>query len=137
MRLKRNAAGPRIEMLSLMDLVFLLLVVLMYAMLSMAVHRGLPVTLPRSSAVEHEKHVAIALSISASGEVFLDRVPLALEALSSILAARRAAADDPEGLSIRIFADRSVVCQTLFTVLDGVRAAGITRVSLQGEMEHK
>ena len=137
MRLRRSAAGPRIEMLPLMDMVFLLLVVFMYAMLSMAVHHGLPVSLPASSAAEHEKHAAIALSISASGEVFLDKEPVAVEALSSILAARKAASDDPEGISIRIFADRSVAYQAVYTVLDGVRAAGITRVSLLGDTENK
>ena len=36
----------RIEMLPLIDIVFLLLVFFIYAMLSMAVHRGLPVALP-------------------------------------------------------------------------------------------
>ena len=35
----------RIEMLPLIDIVFLLLVFFIYAMLSMAVHRGLPVEL--------------------------------------------------------------------------------------------
>ncbi len=40
----------RIEMLPLIDIVFLLLVFFIYAMLSMAVHRGLPVVLPTSSA---------------------------------------------------------------------------------------
>ena len=40
----------RIEMIPLIDIVFLLLVVFIYAMLSMAVHRGLPVVLPSSAA---------------------------------------------------------------------------------------
>jgi biopolymer transport protein ExbD len=137
MRLRRSAAGPRIEMLPLMDMVFLLLVVFMYAMLSMTVHHGLPVTLPTSSAAEIEKNAALALTISASGEVFLDKEPVAVEALSSILAARKAALDDPEGISIRVFADKSVAYQAVYTVLDGVRAAGITRVSLQAETESK
>ena len=135
MRLTRNASKPRIEMLPLMDMVFLLLVVFIYAMLSMAVHRGLPVALPNSSAVELEKHVAIALSITATGEVYLDKEAVAVEALPSLLAARRAEADDPQGVSIRIFADKSVVYQALFKVLDGVKAAGITRVSLLGDTD--
>ena len=137
MRLRRNAAGPRIEMLPLMDMVFLLLVVFIYAMLSMAVHRGLPVALPTSSAAGVEKNAALALTISASGEVFLNKEPVAAEALPSILAARKAASDDPEGISIRVFADKSVAYQAVYTVLDGVRAAGITRVSLLGDTENK
>ena len=43
---------PRIEMLPLIDIVFLLLVFFIYAMLSMAVHRSLPVVLPTSSAAQ-------------------------------------------------------------------------------------
>ncbi len=39
----------RIEMLPLIDIVFLLLVVFIYTMLSMSVHRGLEVCLPASS----------------------------------------------------------------------------------------
>ncbi len=46
---------PRIEMLPLIDIVFLLLVFFIYAMLSMAVHRGLPVELPLSTTAEIDK----------------------------------------------------------------------------------
>jgi len=56
MKLNLNAhKSVRIEMLPLIDIVFLLLVVFIYAMLSMAVHRGLPVLLPSSSTSEIEK----------------------------------------------------------------------------------
>ena len=46
----------RIEMLPLIDIVFLLLVFFIYAMLSMAVHRGLPVELPLSTTAEIDKN---------------------------------------------------------------------------------
>ena len=45
----RVAKKARIEMLPLIDIVFLLLVFFIYTMLSMAVHRGLPVVLPNST----------------------------------------------------------------------------------------
>ncbi|MBW2339659.1 MAG: biopolymer transporter ExbD, partial [Deltaproteobacteria bacterium] len=51
--------GPRrrarIEILPLIDIVFLLLVFFIYAMLSMAVHRGVPVILPTSSSARIER----------------------------------------------------------------------------------
>ena len=53
----------RIEMIPLIDIVFLLLVVFIYAMLSMAVHRGLPVALPASSAAEIEKSLVLSVTI--------------------------------------------------------------------------
>ncbi len=47
MKINLPAPGkPRIEMLPLIDIVFLLLVVFIYSMLSMSVHRGLSVTFP-------------------------------------------------------------------------------------------
>ena len=46
---------PRIEMLPLIDIVFLLLVFFIYAMLSMAVHKALPVALPQSSTAKIDK----------------------------------------------------------------------------------
>ena len=55
---------PRIEMLPLIDVVFLLLVVFIYTMLSMAVHKGMPVSLPESSAVKPEKNIVLAVTIN-------------------------------------------------------------------------
>ena len=40
----RTPRRARIEMLPLIDILFLLLVFFIYAMLSMALHRGLPVS---------------------------------------------------------------------------------------------
>ena len=54
--------SPRIEMLPLIDIVFLLLVFFIYAMLSMAVHRGMPVILPTSSTAEIDKELIISVT---------------------------------------------------------------------------
>jgi biopolymer transport protein ExbD len=86
----------RIEMIPLIDIVFLLLVFFIYTMLSMAVHRGLPVILPTSSTAK----------IRARGE---------------------------KETGVLLFADRSLPYQRLFRVLDEIRMAGLTRISLQAE----
>ena len=54
MRLRRKKVKPRVEMLPLMDVVFLLLVFFIYSMLTMAVHRGVALTLPVSGTAERE-----------------------------------------------------------------------------------
>ena len=46
---RRKLKAVRIEMLPLIDVVFLLLVFFIYAMLSMAIHRGMQLDLPQSS----------------------------------------------------------------------------------------
>ena len=63
------AKKARIEMLPLIDIVFLLLVFFIYAMLSMAVHRGLPVILPTSSTAKIEKNLIISVTVKADGTI--------------------------------------------------------------------
>jgi biopolymer transport protein ExbD len=122
----------RIEMIPLMDLLFLLLVFFMYAMLSMAVHRGLPVHLPASDAAEADTERSLAISVKVDGTVFVDREPVAMADLPSVLAAAaEGAGAGPR--AVMLFADRDLPYQRLFEVLDRIRAAGLSRVSLQAE----
>ena len=120
----------RIEMIPLIDIVFLLLVVFIYAMLSMAVHRGLPVTLPASRAAEIEKSLVLSVTMQRDGSVYLDNVPVPLEELSQALRSR---ADGQANPGVLLFADKDVSYQDLFGVLDRIRQAGLHRISLQAE----
>jgi biopolymer transport protein ExbD len=118
----------RIEILPLIDIVFLLLVFFIYAMLSMAVHRGVPVNLPASSSSEIEKKLSISVTIKESGDIVLDTVPILLKDLARQL---REKARNSEGIGVLLFADREVSCQLLVKVLDQIRDAGVNKVSLQ------
>jgi biopolymer transport protein ExbD len=122
---KRRA---RIEILPLIDIVFLLLVFFIYAMLSMAVHRGVPVNLPTSSSAEIEKKLTVSVTVKDSGDIMLDTVRVRLKDLAPQL---REKARISEGLGVLLFADREVSCQLLVKVLDQIRMAGVNRVSLQ------
>lgn len=122
--------SPRIEMLPLIDVVFLLLVVFIYAMLSMAVHKGLPVALPESSTALTDRQSPIAITVTAGGDIFVDKLPVPLNRLRAFLR-ERDAADRKTG--VLLFADRGLAYQDLFRVLDQVRLAGVSRISLQAE----
>jgi biopolymer transport protein ExbD len=122
----------RIEILPLIDIVFLLLVFFIYAMLSMAVHRGVPVNLPSSSSSEIEKKLTLSVAIKDSGDIVLDRDRVPLKDLAPRLRAKAAITED---LGVLLFADREVSCQLLVKVLDQIRIAGVTRVSLQTAKE--
>jgi biopolymer transport protein ExbD len=119
----------RIEILPLIDIVFLLLVFFIYAMLSMAVHRGVPVNLPASSSAEIEKKLTVSVTIKESGDIMLDTDRVPLQDLAPLLRTKA------EGLGVLLFADREVSCQLLVKVLDQIRIAGVTRVSLQTTKE--
>ena len=127
-----NTHQPRVEMLPLIDVVFLLLVVFIYTMLSMAVHKGMPVSLPAGQRVQPEKKASISVTVSRAGEIFVNKVPVALEELRTVLK-RHPDVDAETG--VLLFADREVAYQKLFDVLERVRQSGLHRISLQAEGE--
>lgn len=124
--------GPRIEMLPLIDIVFLLLVFFIYAMLSMAVHRALPISLPKSGTAEIDNQSRIAVSVTHDGAVFIDKEPVELNNLDEILG-NKSVAEKEKG--VEVFADSLVEYQRLFLVLDSIKKAGISQISLQAEKD--
>ena len=122
---------PRIEMLPLIDIVFLLLVFFIYAMLSMALHRSLPVVLPASTAAQVDTRQSLTVTVQPGGEIFLDKARLSLEELQSALTEKKLEANDEQPLQVDLFADRDISYQELYRVLDTIRTAGIADVSLQ------
>ena len=124
----------RIEMLHLIDVVFLLLVVFIYTMLSMAVHNGLPVSLPQSSTAQPEKELTLAITIKENHEVFIDKTLIQLENLTDVLIEKSEQGRDN---GILVFADNTVPYQTLFAVLDKIKEAGLSEISLQAEARNQ
>ena len=123
---------PRIEMLPLIDIVFLLLVFFIYAMLSMAVHRGLPVELPLSTTAEIDKKLILSVSVEADETIYVDKERVALENLTQVLQSKAGHIREP---GVLIFADRSLRYQMIYKVLDKIRQAGLSRISLQADFE--
>jgi biopolymer transport protein ExbD len=136
MKIRNRASKPaRIEMLPLIDIVFLLLVFFIYAMLSMAVHRGMELNLPESSQAEISRETPLSLSIQAgqSGpDIFLGKqaVPLAELGLQLSLAN-----DSREKPHVLIFAEETLPYQQLYLVLDELHKTGINNISLQASSE--
>lgn len=121
----------RIEMLPLIDIVFLLLVFFIYAMLSMAVHKALPVALPESATAAIDAGEGISVTIMQNGSIFINRQAVPLNELTATLL-RRPLADRQKG--VQVFADQGVEYQQLFNVLDRIRQAGIAKLSLEAEV---
>ena len=124
----------RIEMLPLIDIVFLLLVFFIYAMLSMAVHRGIPVVLPVSATAKIDKKLILSVSIKSDGSIYVDEDTVALNELKTVLLQKAQAAKEP---GVLLFAERNISYQKLFHVLDQIRLAGLSRISLQAEIEQQ
>ena len=140
MKLRNTVIKPaRIEMLPLIDIVFLLLVFFIYAMLSMAVHRTLPVDLPSSTTVQRDTKKTIDLTIQATDggiDIFVDKQAVELDRLTDTLIENKTSMkeSDPE---VQIYGDKAVSYQQLFDVLDRIKSAGLNRISLAAEVESK
>ena len=122
----------RIEMLPLIDIVFLLLVFFIYAMLSMAVHRGLPILLPTSSTADIDKSLVLSVTIKSDGTLYVDREQINFNDLTAVLKRKIETGNDP---GVLLFAERSLSYQNLFRVLDQIRMADVHRISLQADVE--
>ncbi|MEA3357965.1 MAG: biopolymer transporter ExbD [Thermodesulfobacteriota bacterium] len=123
----------RIEMLPLIDIVFLLLVFFIYAMLSMVVNRGISVNLPVSSTAKTEKGLPLSVVIKENGDILLDGHNILLKDLSALLKLRT---DKGEHPGLFLSSDKKVSCQRLINVMDRIREAGISRISLQTNKEN-
>lgn len=138
MKLKRSfrRRPARIEMIPLIDIVFLLLVFFIYAMLSMAVHRGMTLDLPESAQAQLDPESKLSVFVQMKNgriHLFLDREQVDQAELEERLRAWRV--DHPDSAEVLLFADRGVSYQQLYRVLDRVSAAGVTAISLQAEPE--
>ena len=122
----------RIDMLPLIDIVFLLLVFSIYAMLSMAVHHALPVALPLSTTAPLDKQVTLSVTVKRDGAVFVDDVFVELDQLADTLRIKAETAIEP---GVLLFADNQITYQTLYGVIDQIKMAGIDRLSLECERQ--
>jgi biopolymer transport protein ExbD len=132
MRLKIQHKPPRIELIPLVDIIFLLLVFFIYSMLSMAVYRGIPVTLPQAETVEGEKEQAVFITVDKKGNVFVDKALISRNELLGRL--KKEQITFPQKTAI-ISADGDAPYRAFVDVLDKVRLAGFVKVSMEARPE--
>jgi len=118
----------RIEMIPLIDVVFLLLIFFIYAMLSMTIHKGIPVLLPKAKTSLIDREQYLSISISRNHRIFVDETEVPMERLL-----QRLSELCKEKPSLRVFirGDRRIPYELLVRVLDTVRASGLSKVSLE------
>jgi biopolymer transport protein ExbD len=130
MKLHLKQKSARIELIPLIDIIFLLLVFFIYSMLSMAVYRGIPVTLPNAETVENAKEQAVFITVDKEGNVFVDKELIAMDELLGRL--KREQAAFPQKIAI-ISGDGDSPYRVFVDVLDKVRLAGFKKVSMEAK----
>ena len=120
----------RIDMLPLIDVIFLLLIFFIYAMLSMAIHKGLKLDLPKAGNLTIEKKIVLAVSVKKDGSVYINKKKSSLAFLESEL---KKEWTNKKNKEVLLFADKDISYQKLFNVLEKINFAGFTKISLQAE----
>lgn len=118
----------RIEIVPLIDVVFLLLVFFIYAMLAMTVYRGLRVSLPRAAG-ETENVETLIIAIDADNTIWVDEAPVLMSEAVAV-AQTRSRGVDGSG-PVRISGDRRADLGVSIELLSALRDAGVERVSFQ------
>ena len=119
----------RIEIIPLIDIMFFLLATFVVVSLSMIRNEGITVRLPTAaSGTREERNTAVTVSITAAGEIFLDKDKVELPALRDRLRAAKAA--QPE-LAVFINGDERADFGIAVGVFDQVRMLGIAKVAVQ------
>ena len=133
MRIPRQTIRrARIEMVPLIDTVFLLLVFFIYAMLSMTIHRGIPVVLPKTASAVLDKKDYLSVTVTRDSEIYFNKQPVTLDELISALRAERRRSPQAR---VYINADRDAYHGAVVRVLDRVRRAGIANVFIETEAD--
>lgn len=114
----------------MLDCIFLLLIFFLVAATFRSVERVIPLELPVATTAEPGQNPLrpIVIAVDAAGSVFLDGQPTPLENVGERAKSLRG---ENESLPIRIDADRSAAYESVLNVIDKLRAADITNVSLK------
>ncbi len=136
-RHKMNAQKARVEMIPLMDCMFLLLCFFIYVTMSMVVQRGIFVDLAKAEtgeSVKEQEKKSLYLTVNRGGELFVDKEPVNKEDLPQRL--RQFRQEHKEGVVV-LNADKGTTHEKVMGVLDFVRQNGIAEVVFTVEPESK
>ena len=85
------------------------------------------IRLPKAGAVDAQPQVSTMITVDVSGTVYLDSVRIAMPDLKKKLIDALAFAP---GMSVVILADKDTRYETVISVADTVRSAGVTKLTL-------
>ena len=116
----------RIELIPLLDVVFLLLVFFIYAILSMSVHQGVRVTLPVASGEAQQKTI-VRIVLDAKNTLSLDGTPCDMNDCVKRVAERVRRAPS----AVLIHGDRQAELGIGIELLSRLRTAGVPSVAFE------
>lgn len=114
-----------INIVPFVDVVLVLLVIFMIA--APILQSGIEVEVPKTKTVKQITEERLVITIDRSQRVFLGNDPININQIADVLRKR---VRDPESQPIFVRADENVPFGAFATVMDAVKQAGITNVSI-------
>ncbi len=122
---------PRVEVIPMIDIMMFLLVFFVVISLRMIAGTGVAMELPGSKTTTRIETSTITIGVTKTGETVLDGKPVTQDALRERLTALKQA----QKVEVVLAGDRDASLQTLLTVMDTVRSAGITTVGIAAKAD--
>ena len=119
----------RIEIIPLIDVIFFLLATFVMVSLSMVKNQGISVNLPSAATgTSQEREAAVTITVTKSGDIYLNQEKLAADLLSWRL--KQLKAENPD-MRVFVNGDKEAYFGNAIQILDVVRSSGITKVAIQ------
>ena len=128
-RLSQDEDDSDINMTPMLDVVFIMLIFFIVTA-SFVKESGIDVNRPGAVTAESKGNASIFIAISATGEIWVDRRQVDVRAVGANV--EKLLAENPQG-SVVIQADKNSKNGLLVKVMDQVREAGVTNISLAAE----
>lgn len=120
---RRSIEEPEIIVIPMIDVMMFLLFFFMVASLAMVVQAGLPVNLPKASNAQQHSSQNITITLTSTGEVFVNTTKTTLDKIADGLRKVGATQDN----LVIINADRATNYGYVITAISEAGKAGITR----------
>ncbi len=128
----RVTKKPRIELIALLDSVFLILVFFIYAFLSMTVHHGMPVDLPVASNSIVDKKDYYSISVTDKDEIYFNKQLVSLDILDHKIEAVKLKDRKPR---VYLAGDTNAKHGTIVKIFDVLKKHSIKNISIETTAE--
>jgi biopolymer transport protein ExbD len=118
----------KIELLPLMDCMFLILIFFVYALMSMVVHQGVPINLPSAVTTLKNQDDYVSIGVNKEGTYFYNKESLPFSELHIRLEQLVQTNKDPK---IYISSDKQAQHGWILALLDEIRKHNIAKVSFE------
>ena len=130
-----SATEAQVDMIPLIDVVFLVLVAFIYASMFTTPKMGLVVDLPGASEAITQVSKVLTLTITKDGELFLDKDLILLESLGDTLSVAQTFSN--HGVNLFVLADKAAPLSLLVQVMNLSHKSGVKGLTIATEKSTK